>query len=76
MFVKDVLVLHTHRVLKFITCTNEKRRNQGKMEEPCSISAEALCNFLKLLIAAKSSLSDVVEFLDQSLKTSPCTKTS
>ena len=41
-----------------------------------SPSHKALCNFVPLQIVAKSSILNVKEFLDQFLKTSPCTKTS
>ena len=54
---------------------DEKRRNRGQIQEPCRILDEALCSFLPLPIA-KSSILNVAEVLDSSLKTSPCTKTT
>ena len=56
--------------------TDEKRRNQGQIEEPCRISDRADCNFLPLPIVAKRSILNVAEFLDPFLETSPCTKTT
>ena len=49
-------------MLNLIAYDDEKRRNQVQIQEPCRILDEALLN--------------VEEFLDPSLKTSPCTKTS
>ena len=46
------------------------------MRKPCGLSDEAFCNFLPLLIAAKSSILNMAEFLDLSLKTLRCIKTS
>ena len=63
-------------MLKFIAQNNEKRRNQGQIEETCCISDDADCKFLRLTIVAKRSILNVVEILNSSLKTSPCTKTS
>ena len=50
--------------------------SQGHIQKPCGLSDEALCNFLPLLIAAKSPILNVAEFLDLFLKILPCTKTS
>ena len=47
-------------MLKLIACNDEKRRNQGQIQEPY----EALCNFLPLPIVTKSSILNVAEFLD------------
>ena len=63
-------------MLKLIPYNYKKHRNQGQIQKPCFILDEALCNFLPLPVVAKSSLLNVAEFLDSSLKTSPCTKTS
>ena len=63
-------------VLKLITYNHEKPRNRGQIQEPCRILDEALCNFIPLAILAKSSILNVAEFLDSSLKTSPCPKTT
>ena len=52
-----------------------KSRYQGQIQESSCISDEALSNFLKLPIVAKSSILNMAEFLDLSLKTSPCMKT-
>ena len=41
-----------------------------------SPSDKAICNFLSLLIVAESSISNVAEFLDVPLQTSPYTKTT
>ena len=73
-FVKDLLSCF-YWLLKFIVYNDEKRRNQGHIQKPCGLSDKVLCNFLPLLIAAKSFNLKVAEFLDLSLKTSPCTKT-
>ena len=65
-----------YRVLKFIAYNDEKRRNQGHIQKPCSLSDGVLCIFLLLLIAAKSSILNMAALLDLSLKTLPCMKTS
>ena len=44
-----------------IVYNDEKRRNQGQIQEPCTILDEAFYKFLQL---------PIVEFLDLSLKTS------
>ena len=63
-------------MLKLITYNDEKHINQGQIQEPCCILDEALYNFLPLPIVGKSSILNVAEFLDLSLKTLPCTETS
>ena len=59
-------------MLKLIAYNDEKCRNQGQIQEPY----KPLCNFLLLPIVTKCFILNVVEFLDLSLETSPCTKTS
>ena len=61
-------------MLKRIACNDEKPINHVKIQEPCRISDEALCNFLPLPVVTKTFI--VAEFLDRSLKTLPYTKTS
>ena len=76
MFVKDLFLLFVFIELKFIAYNVEIHRNQEHIQKHCGFPHEALCNFLSLLIAAKSSILNMVEFQDLSLKTSPCMKTS
>ena len=61
-------------MLKLIAYNDEKRRNQGLIQEPYRILDEAHYNFLPLPIVGKRSILNVAEFLDLSLKTSPCTE--
>ena len=64
-------------VLKLIAYNDEKRRTLPHIrEEPYRILDEALYNFLLLPIVGNRYILNVAEFLDLSLKTSPCTETS
>ena len=57
-----------------IAYNDRKRRSQGLIQESCRILDEAHYNFLQLPIVGKRSILNVAEFLDLSLKTSPCTE--
>ena len=52
------------------------RNVEGQIQEPFRILDDALYNFLPLPIVGKSSVLNVAEVLDMSLKTSLCTEIS
>ena len=63
-------------VLTFLAYNDEKHRNQGQIQQPCRILDEVIRNFLPFPITARRSILNMVEFLEPSLKTLACTKSS